>query len=192
MYKLLVVIGFLTIVASWFLFYGNQEMSNSLPEKLLSSYENTQFSIVYPSDMRVDEGYVYQALGPGKDIGGVSFTIPEEYREGTNLSRDTRLSIEALPKKDRCAPEDFIYDVGEKETIVINGRVYTHVFTSGAGAGNRYDEHVYILEDRPCTGIRYYIHSTNIGNYEEGTITAFDQGALMDMFDAMRDSIVFR
>jgi len=37
--------------------------------------------------------------------------------------------------------------------------------------------------------VRYFIHSTNIGNYDPGTIKAFDQAALVARFDAIRKTL---
>jgi hypothetical protein len=39
--------------------------------------------------------------------------------------------------------------------------------------------------------VRYFVHSTNIGNYPEGAVTAYDRTALLDAFDAIRRSLVF-
>ncbi len=65
------------------------------------------------------------------------------------------------------------------------------VATSGdAGAGNFYDETVYALAgSRPCLAIRYFIHSTNIANYDPGTIKEFDRSALVTMFDRIRSTL---
>jgi hypothetical protein len=60
---------------------------------------------------------------------------------------------------------------------------------AGAGAGNFYEETVYAAEGANyCYGLRLFIHSTNIGNYEPGTVEEFDRGALEDVFALMRES----
>src|ERR1035437_7975071 len=55
------------------------------------------FSIYYPIGFTVNENYVYQELGPGKDINGVKFTIPASLASGTNLGSDSYLSVEEIP-----------------------------------------------------------------------------------------------
>ncbi len=67
---------------------------------------------------------------------------------------------------------------------------YSLATSSNAGAGNVYDEVVYALPgSKPCTAVRYQIHSTNIGNYPEGTVTEYNQAALLEEFNKIRRSI---
>jgi len=45
-------------------------------------------------------------------------------------------------------------------------------------AGNRYEEQVWALKDSsPCFAVRYFIHSTVVENYPEGTVIEFDKPA---------------
>ena len=61
----------------------------------------------------------------------------------------------------------------------------------GAGAGNLYTEYVYAIPGTsPCLAIRYFIHSTQLGNYPPGMVTAFNQQALLSEFDGIRRSLV--
>ena len=60
-----------------------------------------------------------------------------------------------------------------------NGTEYSVASLSDAGAGNLYEEKVYALVGTsPCLAVRTFIHSTNIANYDPGTVTAFDEAAL--------------
>src|SRR4051812_8044491 len=61
------------------------------PGGLPGVYKNYElgFSIRLPLSYTTDDTYTYQELGPGKDIHGVKFTIPETKTTGTNLSTDT-------------------------------------------------------------------------------------------------------
>ena len=78
-------------------------------------------------------------------------------------------------------------------TTTINGTEYSFATTSDAGAGNFYEEHIYALPySKPCTAIRYLIHSTNIANYDPGTKTEFNRPALLQTFDVIRDSLTTR
>jgi hypothetical protein len=58
----------------------------------------------------------------------------------------------------------------------------------GAGAGNLYDETIWMIPGYTCTAVRYLVHSTNIGNYEPGAVREFDRPALIDLFDQIRRS----
>lgn len=146
------------------------------------------FTARYPDGWSADDGYAYTALGPGKDIPGVSFTIPAAMAEGTNLSRDTHLSVEVLGSG-TCAAASFLDQTVEHSTATENGRTWDVAKGGGAGAGNLYDETVYATQagDR-CYGLRLFIHSTNIGNYDPGTVTEFDRAALETAFAQFRAS----
>jgi len=149
------------------------------------------FSISHPADYTVNDAYAYQALGPGNDIRGVSFTIPEHMAKGTNLSSDTRISVEVLRSDTSCAPDQFLSNVQERHSESI-GPLRFAVATSNEGAmGNRYEEAVYaISSSSPCLAVGYFIHSTNVGAYDPGTIAPFDRTALGRQFDEIRRTLV--
>ena len=149
------------------------------------------FSILYPQNYTVDTSYVYQALGPGKDIKGVKFTIPASMAVGTNLSSDSGVSVEEATSTAACSASLFVSAGTKVHTMTENGTDYSVASTSDAGAGNLYSEVVYALPGtNPCTAVRYFIHSTQIGNYPAGTRTAFDQTALLAQFDQIRRTLV--
>ena len=150
------------------------------------------FSIGYPSDYTVDEQYVYDQLGPGRYIPGVRFVIPTSMATGTNLSDyDTGVSVETLPKATNCSASFFLYDSPKAVSYTDNGVTYSVASTSGAGAGNFYEEEVWAIPGtKPCIAVRYFIHSTNIGNYPPDTVTEFDRQALLEQFDKIRQSLV--
>lgn len=147
-----------------------------------------EFSIRYPPTFTVNGDYGYQGLGPGTTLSGVSFTIPATMASGTNLSRDTYIAVERGPDRAVCTGKDFLSDVQLEEKVTENGVTYTVARASGAGAGNLYEEIVYILPD--CYAIRYFIHSTNIGNYPSGSVMTFDRDGLVSLFDQIRRSVV--
>lgn len=149
------------------------------------------FTIRHPRDFSVADTYEYEGLGPGKEIPGISFTVPAVMATGTNLSSDTRLSVEVLPSATpTCDAALFLYAAGTSTTRIDNGMTYSVASTSGAGAGNLYEETVYALTgSSPCTAVRYFVHSTQLGNYPEGTVRAFDRAALMALFDGIRRSL---
>lgn len=167
------------------------------PEQLLqsatSTYATSTFSVVYPTNFTVHDDYAYDQFGPNKLIHGVKFTIPAEMATGTNVSSyDTGISIEQLPRARNCTADIYIRDDVKKHSVTENGVLYSIATTSGAGAGNFYEEQVYALSGtHPCTAVRYFIHSTNIGNYPEGTVREFDRTALISAFDEIRHTLIF-
>ncbi len=150
------------------------------------------YSVRYPAGYTVNTSYAYQALGPGKTIYGTMLTIPATEATGTNLSSDSGVSIETLPKAGTCTADQFLDgQIGTTTEITDNGVTYSMAKGGGAGAGNLYNEYVYAIPGTsPCLAVRYFIHSTQIGNYPPGTVKAFDQAALLSEFDGIRRSLV--
>ena len=73
------------------------------------------------------------------------------------------------------------------------GVTYSVASTTDAGAGNRYEEQVYALAGaNPCIAVRYFIHTTELGNYPAGTRVAYDRAALLAQFDAIRHSLTLK
>ncbi len=169
--------------------YSRIEYVNDLPNSYLD--EAAGFTIRYPADYLVDTSYKYQGLGPDKNISGVKFTIPETLALGTNLSSyDTGVSVEIIPAVRNCNAGLFIYGNTDVQTINENGIYYSFASTNEGAAGNFYEEKVWALPGtHPCLAVRYFIHSTNIANYPEGTISEFDRASLIKQFDKIKHSL---
>ena len=172
----------------------NKNSSETGTGEMLRLYKNDakNFSLHYPVDYSVDEAYEYQAFGPGKNIVGVKFTIPPSVTTGTNLSSDSYISVEMLPEVQACRAGLFLSNghATEKE-IIDQGLSYSVASSTGAGAGNRYEETVYALRGtRPCFAVRYFVHYGAIENYPSGTVQQFDKQALLKEFDAIRRTLV--
>jgi len=150
------------------------------------------FSVRYPADYSINTSYRYQALGPGKDISGVKFTIPSSIAMGINLSSfDTGVSIEIIPAIQDCNASLFLGDNASVQVITDNDREYSFASTVGAAAGNIYEEDVWATPGtNPCFAVRYFIHSGNIGNYPEGAVSEFDRPTLIKQFDKIRQSLI--
>lgn len=154
-----------------------------------STYATTTYSVVYPVDFSVNASYAYEGV-PNKPIAGVQFTVPTAIATGTNLSLDSGVSIEQLPRAKNCTADIFFLDNVIATTSYDNGVEYSVASLSDAGAGNLYEDTVYALtQTHPCTAVRYHVHSMQIGNYTPGTVTAFDQTSLIAAFDTIRRSL---
>ena len=161
-------------------------------------YQNNamQFSLRYPENYTLDTSYKYQAFGPGKDINGVKFTIPATMVTGTNLGSDSYISVEQIPKTEKCTADMFLQtnvenkNQGVKE-ITENDTTYSLATNTGAAAGNRYEETVYALPGtNPCIVVRYFIHYGVFENYPTGTIKEFDKQAILSQFYKIRNTLV--
>jgi hypothetical protein len=148
------------------------------------------FSIYYPDGWMLDAQHDYQALGPGKDIHGVAFTVPAALAKGTNLSTDSYVAVESLPSSGGCTADRFLDDAAATpHTIAQNGLTFSVADGQDAGAGNAYEEHIYATQSaNACIAIRYFIHSANIANFDPGTVKAFDHAGLIATMDKMRAS----
>jgi membrane-bound inhibitor of C-type lysozyme len=161
------------------------------PEGLSQVYANSDagFSLRLPAGAVIDESYRYQELGPNKDIYGIKFTIPASIATGTNLSADSYLSVEAIPQTEECSAALFL-DRAAARAVTDGGTLYSIASTTGAAAGNRYEETVYALSStNRCIAVRYYIHYGVFENYAPGLVREFDQQALLAQFDAMRRTL---
>ncbi len=156
-----------------------------------STYATTTFSVVYPAEFSVSDSYVYDKVNPKKPIYGVKFSIPVAMATGTNLSSfDTGISVEQLPRAKNCTGDIYLAADVKPTSITENGVEYSVATSSEAAAGNVYEEAVYALVgSAPCTALRYFIHSTAIGNYDPATIREYDRGALLGEFDKIRHSL---
>ena len=66
--------------------------------------------------------------------------------------------------------------------------------TGGSGAaGSFYAEDAYrMVEKGVCYETIYFIHSTNIGNYQPGTIREYDTEALSRLFNGVLATLVVK
>ncbi len=180
-------------------YYAWQAFSTAAPQTptpqapSMSTYATSTFSIQYPSNFTLDETYAYDQF-EGKPIAGVSFTIPTSATEGTNLSGDTYLSVEWLPRAKNCTGDIYIPANVKAVELTVGTTTYSVATSSGVAAGNIYEEQVFAIEgSKPCTAVRYYIHSGNIMNYPqegEGAVSEFDRAALTRAFDEIRGSLI--
>ncbi len=197
--KSVVSIILLIVVIAGIVFFVRTPAS---PEEVQSNhlahlYENLEegFTIEYPDGFILDESHQYRNLSGNRIIEGTRFTIPTAMATGTNLSRDSYVSVEHLaPSTSRsCTAADFLdYRTGTT-TVTDLGVTYSVASSSDAAAGNRYEETVYVLpQSSPCLAVRYFIHYGVYENYPEGSIREFDTQALIHTFDTIRRSLVLK
>ena len=184
----------LAIVLGLFLIRTPIPATHSTPENLTNIYENTVngYSVHYPDGYTPNSRYVYMELGPGKFIEGVKFTIASSTILGTNLGGDSYVSVERIATTTLCTPSLFLEDQGrEPQTITDGGIKYLAASSTGAGAGNRYEETIYVLPGtNPCTAVRYFIHYSVFENYPPGTVHEFNHSDIINEFDAIRRTLL--
>lgn len=180
---------------------SQQTYSGCIAESNLATQDNWSvfasstlgFSIKYPAGFTPDTPYIYSELGPGKNISGVKFTIPATMATGTNLGSDSYVSVEQIPNDQTCTADQFLQlNPGDKvQTITDSGTTYSVASSTGAGAGNRYEEWAWAIPGTsPCLAVRYFIHYGVLENYPPGMVQQFNEAALLQQFDAIRESLV--
>ncbi len=156
------------------------------------------FSVRYPAGYTVNPNFQYQELGPNNEINGVSFTIPSSTAAGTNLGQDSYISVEEIPNTEDCnaglfLPPNSMTGVLGITTTTENGVTYSVASSTGAGAGNRYEETAYAIPGtNPCIAVHYFIHYGVIENYPAGAAKAFDRQSILDQFDAIRKTLTIQ
>lgn len=184
------VIVLIILLGGWYLY--TRPTAPSGDSIFPRTYTSTpyHFSINLPDKYAVDESYEYQ-LAPQKVIKGVKFTVPASTAVGTNLGSDTYISVEQIPEAVPCTGNLFLDGIHAPQDRTENGVDYSVASSTGAGAGNRYEETVYALAgSNPCTAVRYFVHYGVIENYEPGTVSEFDQKALLGEFDLIRSTLL--
>ena len=74
-------------------------------------------------------------------------------------------------------------DVEARGEETINGLTYVKGFSADPGAGNLYTMATYrTVHENACIEVVFFVHSTNIANYDPGTITEYDDAALTQKF----------
>lgn len=156
------------------------------------SASDGSFSIRYPANFTVDPGYQYQEMGPTDAISGVKFTIDPAIATGTNLAADSYISVEQIPGAQSCTADEFLQlNPGDAtSTLTDNGVEYSVASSTGAGAGNRYEEWVWAIPgSNPCIAVRYFIHYGVLENYPPGMVQQYNEAALVAQFDKIRRTL---
>ncbi len=158
------------------------------------AYETPQLSIQYPQGYTLDSAYTYTGAGPERTISGAKFTVDPAIASGTNLSLDSYVSVEPLSGAiNSCSAEIYLSDAHSAGFVDEGGHRYSIATSSGAAAGNRYEETVFATPvDGGCVAVRYFIHYGVLENYPEDTVQAFDRQALLNQFDSIRKTLVLR
>ena len=168
------------------------EGAPTAPQPLVFTNASSTFSVQYPEGWTPNADYKYTGVSEAKPIFGVQFMVLGEMATGTNLSTDTYISVESLPRAKNCTGDIYLYQNVKPVDMTIGSSTYSVATTTGAAAGNLYEEQVFALQGSvPCTAVRYYIHSGNIGNYPQGTVREFDKSTLLSVFDTIRNSLHF-
>ncbi len=149
------------------------------------------FSLLHPKDAMLNkqefEGYLSATTHP---VVGV--WLPESFFEGTNLFEAGVFvgADSATSSLSRCYREKEGEAGGGSRDI--NGASFKAYSSNGAGAGNFYESKIYrSLRGNTCVEIVELLHSTNIGNYDSGTVKEFDREKFSKMLETIAQTFIF-
>jgi hypothetical protein len=110
----------------------DQPLQEQLP--ITNTYASTTLgvSVTYPSDFMVDETHQYTGVSPTKPIPGVKFVIPAAMTSGTNLSADSYIAVETLPRAASCVGDIFL--AANVRSQDLTEGTYTYAVASSTGA----------------------------------------------------------
>ena len=147
-------------------------------------------SISYPPGWKLNRDYVSVSLGPDHTIKGIAVIIPDILARGTNLASDfTEVAVESIPGAN-CTPLQFLNPAEAIHKLKADGRVYSAASSSDSGAGENYDTFLFVVDGTsPCIAVRYFIHYSNVENFDPGTVKAFDRSKLLKLFDDVRATL---
>jgi hypothetical protein len=152
------------------------------------------FSISYPSTVLLKTegfgGYV-----PLTETPLIAFTLNPDMFRGTNLGEaGVYIGASSTPSIVASCTHASL-QAGETtatSSITVHGTTFSVFDSTGAGAGNIYDEKTYrTLVHGACLEIVELLHSSQIGNYPPGKVVAFDRTRFSGILEAMVSTIRF-
>ena len=151
----------LVVVGGIYFLLSQSVVEEPIVETEANTYSDTELGF----SIDLLKGYIVE-----KSTSSVKFKIPEETAAGTNLSKDTYVSVEQLSAEKTCEANSFMETPSVSSSVVNDdSTLYSVASSTDAGAGNRYEEYVYaIIGTEPCVAVRYFIHYSAIENFPEG------------------------
>jgi membrane-bound inhibitor of C-type lysozyme len=149
------------------------------------------FTFMYPQQFSVHgntDGYTQSWMNNANTSGLIlaQIDVPKSTEPGTNFS-DAKFTVGTSADTNavkNCLTYNPTGGASSTPTMVaLNGTTYTVFHSSDAGAGNLYDTTSYrAVKNSQCYAIEYTVHSTQIGNYPAGTVSAFNANDVQSIF----------
>jgi len=157
--------------------------------------ERYGFEMKYPQDLAVQ-----QEIPPGV-IEGAVLRLPlvnRTYYDGTNLV-EASLFVGVTPEK-ACSSErlcdgfpNFSTREDPVETRDISGVTFSRVSSWEGAVGHQYGVITYsALHGGRCYRLALFIHCINIHVFDPGTVSEFDEAAVLRLFDQVISTFRFR
>jgi len=187
---LIIIILILTAALGYFAFYKKPPQTTiqsptptPSPSTSLQTYNNGSygFQFQYPPEFAFVTPTGYSNLGADAQ------QIVQIQANNKNFP-STNLNDYAFTVSNQYNYADCLKSVNTKtpltETQSIKGVTFYKDATTGAGAGNFYDTQVYRTDkDNWCYELTLTVHTGNIANYPEGTVTEVDKNKVFDILN---------
>ncbi len=148
------------------------------------------FALTYPAEFILDEQFAYTGVSAEKPIYGVKFGVPTSMTQGTNLSSESGVSVEVLPRANNCTGDIYLLANVRARAETEGAVTYSVASSTVTEDGETTEEIVYAYpSSEPCIAVRYFLQSSEVDATATGT-RAFDRSATVAAFDAIRRSVV--
>jgi len=148
------------------------------------------FSLTYPAEFILDAQFAYTGVSAEKPIYGVKFGVPTALTQGTNLSSESGVSVEVLPRANNCTGDIYLLANVRAQAMTEGAVTYSVASASTTENGTTIEETVYAFpSSSPCIAVRYFLESSAVDATATGT-RAFDRASVIAAFDEIRRSIV--
>jgi hypothetical protein len=163
-----------------------ENIDQNINETMTYSNLKAGYQIDYPKSFPVSYRNEKSSVGPQ-----VSFNFPKSFTQGTNLAPDSVVEVEII-KGSLCAASDFLVEpdtTGDETQVTIHDLNFNIATSTGAAAGNRYEQVVYAIQNlNMCYGIKLFLHTTTVANYPAGTVKEFDRAKVNEVYNNMLNS----
>ena len=156
------------------------------------SSANGAYIATVPKNWTIQTDYTFNALGPGRPLSGVLFSIPQSEAAGTNLSSlGTGVAVVTPPPLQSCNARDYLATARDSIELSEAGTLWTMAHATDVGAGTKSTTQIFARRlDGHCLLVLYLVHTTALSAYPKGSVRPYDHVALMRTFDRLRRSLI--
>lgn len=165
-----------------------------IPDVKSVSYKNDDYKISfwYPETAQLKTSG-FDSFVTGLKLPVIAVSLPKEMFAGTNLKE----AVVAFGIDTSASAVTNCYRLDNAEVVAsstknVNGIEFRVFESTDAGAGNLYESKTYrFVKGDYCYEINEVLHSTNIYNYEPGTIKEYDKTKFVGILERIVSTFVF-
>ena len=206
MVRMLLIVIIAALLAAFAVYSNNnrppvQTQATSTPTTTESTagnpvaYQNDalHFTMMYPE--RAEKRNTFDGFLPLTRTSVVGFSLPKDLFQGTNLSEaGVFVGATSTPNiVDNCLQPAAASNEATSSVTTFNGTIWNVYRSTGAAAGNIYDETAYrTVHGKYCFEVVELLHSGTIANYPAGSVTQFDMAKFSDILESIVQTFSFQ